>query len=304
MTFNTGERTALGAAAATIIGCSAILVTSMRGAHDTTTVTVETRKDSARPAAAKPDWVAVRSADEYRVVEGRRLFGAPTIAEVAQSAAEIDELPPVIPGPAVERRDVSARVHNPEADRVTVIGVVRLDGEDYALVEDFGVGETRYVRIGGTAFGYRVVSLEDRQAVLERDGQQHTIDIGAYKPDARRRGGGTSPSTRVETPFGMVTVGDIDQWRNEARNRVMVNTPYGSFNSNDIHNWQSEARRNGSVTTPNGTFTREQLDQWHDQSHANEKNATAETPHGTVGMEQLREWRERGERSGRETRDR
>jgi len=297
MKLTTTERIAFSAAAAAIVGCSAILLSTFTATRTPSTASDHPGKVPTIDKTAKA-LTTEFPADAYSVVDSRKLFGNETaIAELPPGAEGDGGIVLPAPTPTAEGARVNARIVSPESDRVTVIGGVRIGDEDFAIVENFGVGETLQVPVGGTAFGYRVVRVEDRTAVLEREGQQFTLELGAYKPESRRRGPSWSSSTGVNTTFGTVTMGDLDKWRDEARNNVMVRTPFGMVNSNQIHEWQSEARRSGSVTTPNGTFSRETLDQWHEQAHQSEKSATAQTPHGPVPLEQINQWREQGMRS-------
>lgn len=297
MKLNSRDRLTLGVFIPIVAGSCAIIVNALCANPRLVGVYLnETKSSPASSAAAsnkprKDAWVVARPASDYGVVTNRKLFGSDGPA-TEQPVPFSDPAGDIIERP-VQQTTVSALIHNPEADRVTVVGRVEMDGTTFAVVENFGVGESRYVPVGGEAFGYRIVRLEGHDVLLEREGQQFSIQLGAYKPEPRR-GRGSSSSTQVQTPYGTFTMGQLDQWRAEARKSVVVTTPYGALSSDAIHDYRNQANRAGWVQTPNGVVTRDQLDQYHEQSHQNERRATVNTPIGTLNIEQIDAWRQQG----------
>jgi hypothetical protein len=80
-----------------------------------------------------------------------------------------------------------APVHTPQTDKIVVVGAVTMDGKTLAVVEDLSQGETRWVAVGDSAFGYRVASLSQDKATLEREGKTYDVEYGANKPEVRPR---------------------------------------------------------------------------------------------------------------------
>ena len=66
---------------------------------------------------------------------------------------------------------------------IAVTGIVRIDGMTEVVIEQTEHGETRYVPIGGEAFGYRVVAVGLHGATLKRGGEQLYLALGENKPD-------------------------------------------------------------------------------------------------------------------------
>lgn len=296
MKVNSRDRLTLGIFVPVVVVSCFILVNALTSRGSSVAAGDDAKKPSSNSSATKsgnPTWVVERPASDYGVVTNRKLFG---------SAPPVSAEKPLVPAdpaeqgeqPVQQQTTTSALIHNPEADKVTVVGSVQIDGEPYAVVENFGAGESRYVRVGAEAFGYRIVRMEEHNAVLEREGQQFSIELGAYKPETRRGRGGSSSSTQVQTPYGTFTMGQLDQWRAEARKNVVVNTRSGVLSSDSIRDYRDQARRAGWVQTPNGVLTRDQLDQYRDQARANERSATVNTPNGVFSIDQIDAWRQQG----------
>ncbi len=68
-------------------------------------------------------------------------------------------------------------------ERIAFTGFVKLGSERYAVIENMTLGETRTVRGGDTAFGYRVERIEEDAVTLERDGNTLHLAIGENKPE-------------------------------------------------------------------------------------------------------------------------
>lgn len=139
-----------------------------------------------QPRSFLASWEKEAEAADYSAIERSPLFG-PAVEERRSARIHLPpppkmnmSLPPVSPVmPAVMPPE------GPAQDKVTVVGVVRIDGETHAVVEDMSRGETKFVPLGGEAFGYRVLTVGDREATLTKNGKQYAIALGENKAEAK-----------------------------------------------------------------------------------------------------------------------
>ncbi len=61
-----------------------------------------------------------------------------------------------------------------------MVGLVAIDDKRQVALEDYSTKETRFLREGETAFGYRVKSITPRGAVLEGAGNEFELRVGQY----------------------------------------------------------------------------------------------------------------------------
>ena len=76
--------------------------------------------------------------------------------------------------------------------QIVFTGVVATADGIQALLENLSTQETRFVAVGDSAFGCRVVSISPREVLLNEGGAQFTLKIGENKPDV--------PATGKEKP--------------------------------------------------------------------------------------------------------
>jgi len=141
-----------------------------------------TRTSSAPPTDTAI--VRIRPAPDYASIPQHHLFRPlvtqqePVVSEGASHSAAPASAPVVSDLVSVDDSALNLP-HTPLTESITVVGVVGVNGIWKVLVEDYGSGETRFVREGETAFGYRVQGIFSDGAILERDSQEFVLILGA-----------------------------------------------------------------------------------------------------------------------------
>jgi hypothetical protein len=158
---------------------------------------------------AKPSLQPQRATDEFaetrRVITQRNLF-RPIVEKRRRPSVQRTVSNYVPPAPRFERVTALPRLAPMPINRVqplppvrssqqpsqkpasptggvTVVGTVSVNGVLHGVVEDTVQGETRFIRVGEEAFGFRLARLDDERAVLERGGRTFTLSLGAHKED-------------------------------------------------------------------------------------------------------------------------
>lgn len=175
------------------LGMGALIVNATRapeGGGDDNGKTIKSAADakSSRLANA-PRWQREAEGKDYGVIQSRPMFGA--VATETKSARQLP--PPVLKPMAVDVKAAAATPpapQGPAADKIAVVGMVRLDGETQAVVEDLGRSETKFVAVGGEAYGYRLLTIGNSEATLTKNGKQYVVAIGENKPEPKRVGPG------------------------------------------------------------------------------------------------------------------
>jgi len=132
-----------------------------------------------------------RSEDPYEIIVERNLFRPVTAASLAQSgsggasgppktAPQSAPLPPMPVAPTGNIDEVKKNI--------AFTGAVELPDGQQALLENLQSKETKFVRQGESAFGYRVMTISSQLVVLEKNGLQFTLTMGENKPDAPAAG--------------------------------------------------------------------------------------------------------------------
>jgi uncharacterized membrane protein YkoI len=162
------------------------------------------RKRTSKPPAPKPQSKKVASTEASKgqlhneLIARRNLF-RPLVAPKAETpprAAPPSSNPrPTFPStPFPTPRPMVTQ--NAAQNQVAVVGTVRIGKDTFALVEDLTRGESRLVREGESAFGYRVARVNDETATLERDGDTLHLALGENKSQRGgvRFAGGIAPN--------------------------------------------------------------------------------------------------------------
>ncbi len=233
--------------------------------------TTRTRAVAHKPAPGKPQRKG------YAVIAERNLF-QPLVAPKAETPPPVVKPKPVQVSPPIPTFTLPAtppitETHNPTLDKVTVVGMVQMGNEMFALVEDVTKGETRFVRAGESAFGYTVKAARGDDAVLERDGQTFAVAMGENKVAAPIRPG--MGMVRTFTPGGGAMPGMMG-----APPAPTVNTANFAGGIPDLANMNSDQRR-----------------QWFEQWRQSFQNMTPEQQE--QARQQMRDyWRQRAEQGG------
>jgi hypothetical protein len=142
------------------------------------------------------------SSDEYQIISRRNLFRPlverkkPRVQRSIQrylppaNFGRLEPLQPLVrPMPVQPLQPSPTRPQPPSSPTggVTVVGTVNVNGVMHGVVEDTARGESRFIRVGETAFGFRLAQIDDERAVLERDGKTHILNLGAHKEDKPMR---------------------------------------------------------------------------------------------------------------------
>ena len=134
--------------------------------------------------ANAPRWQREAEGKDYGVIEQRPVFGA-----VANETKSARQLPPPLgikPMPVGPAPPTAVPPQGPAVDKIAVVGMVRINGETQAVVEDLSRGETKFVSVGGEAYGYRVLTIGHNEATLTKSGKQYVVAMGENKPEPRR----------------------------------------------------------------------------------------------------------------------
>lgn len=147
--------------------------------------------------ATRPSTPADDSAEDLQIISRRNVFRPliePKKAKVHRSMqryippTNIKPLPPLIPPMPIQRvpqtkTPASPQPPAPLTNSIAVVGTVNVNGVMHGVVEDTTRHETRFIRVGEEAFGFRLKQIDDERAVLERDGKTFILPLGANKED-------------------------------------------------------------------------------------------------------------------------
>jgi hypothetical protein len=78
----------------------------------------------------------------------------------------------------------------PPAQTVFCTGIVTINGERYALLEDTSSGQGRYVAAGGSVFGYEIEEIGDDFVTASKGGEEVTLQLDNAKSANGEAGGG------------------------------------------------------------------------------------------------------------------
>lgn len=183
----------VGFAIVLFAACAACVWRAVSGAvnpfHPTSLATVEGRRTAAPLKQSRISKNRAQPPKGFAVIPQRNLFRSFVKREEhsqTQALPPPSSLPPMPPSPPLPSLPLSPSPPDdsgPEKDKVTVVGVVWSNGEAQVLVEDFGRGAAQYIRVGESAFGYRVVQVTEDGAVLERNGREFHLALGQGKSD-------------------------------------------------------------------------------------------------------------------------
>lgn len=120
---------------------------------------------------------------------------APWTGETTQPLATE---PPRPPSPRIEPPDTPAPEvgTGPAPATVAITGVGGSGGDLRVLVEDNATGQSRWVKPGGTAFGYRVDYVTGHGGVVSKDGRSYVLGVGENKPPAKPPAEKSEPASK------------------------------------------------------------------------------------------------------------
>jgi hypothetical protein len=159
--------------------------TSSRHDASVSLASAEKTESSATPAPAPTDNDLIARRDLFRPLVEAPSPPAPPMAETKKPPAPTPPAPTPPPFRPMPMQPLTQ-------ERIAFTGFVKLGSERYAVIENLTLGETRTVRGGDTAFGYRVERIEEDAVTLERGGSALRLAIGENKPErggARLAGG-------------------------------------------------------------------------------------------------------------------
>jgi hypothetical protein len=147
--------------------------------------------------ATRPSPSADDSTEDFQIISRRNIFRPliePKKVKMQRSMqrymppANIKPLPPLIPPMPIQRAPQMKTPVPPQppaspTNGIAVVGTVNVNGVMHGVVEDTIRHETRFIRVGEEAFGFRLKQIDDERAVLERDGKTFTLNLGANKED-------------------------------------------------------------------------------------------------------------------------
>ncbi|MCS6861308.1 MAG: hypothetical protein NZT92_13410 [Abditibacteriales bacterium] len=184
-----------------------------------------TMKMATHPSALTPQLAA----EDLQIISRRNIFRPliapkkvrPSVQRVIQRyipPTNVKPLPPLIPPMPVQR---APQVKAPAPSQppaspingVAVVGTVNVNGVMHGVIEDITRHETRFIRVGEEAFGFRLKQIDDERAVLERDGKTFTLNLGANKEDKPVRPPVKAqpvPTERLESPNHTPSVDELD----------------------------------------------------------------------------------------------
>lgn len=198
----------VGLGGSLLLAMGALTVLAKGGAVSSSTDDGKTAKATVKPRESPGP--IMHAPSDYAAIGKRNLFQPLTSARDDEKPVVVEEAAARVETPAAASAE--PRTRTPLDDRVAVVGAVHFDGIRHAVMEDFGRGETRFVRVGDSAFGYRLARIEDAHATLERDGKTFRLALGDNKPERGVRGGsGGGPSTTTVASLPANLQGLVDR---------------------------------------------------------------------------------------------
>ncbi len=141
------------------------------------------------------------AAEDFQIISRRNIFRpliAPKKVKMQRSMqryvppTNFKPLQPLIPPMPIQRAPQTKPPVLPQppaspTNGIAVVGTVSVNGVRHGVIEDTTRNETRFIRVGEEAFGFRLTQIDDERAVLERDGKTFTLTLGANKEDKPAR---------------------------------------------------------------------------------------------------------------------
>lgn len=159
--------------------------------------TSATRRSTSTKVATRPSTLAEDSAEDFQIISRRNIFRPliePKKVKVQRSMqryvppTNIKPLQPLVLPMPIQRAPQTKTPAQPQPQAspttgIAVVGTVNVNGVMHGVVEDTTRNETRFIRVGEEAFGFRLKQIDDERAVLERDGKTFVLNLGANKED-------------------------------------------------------------------------------------------------------------------------
>jgi hypothetical protein len=162
---------------------------------------VTARRESSSASSRPTNYAAIARRNLFQTIVPPKIIASPPMVGVPQPVKRFAARPALQTHTAHVIQPDSALINrNPPPvreirylmqDKIVLVGIVQVNNDWQALIEDGASGATRHVQTGEFAFGYLVQAVNAASVVLERDGNLYLANMGEKK---------VTPSPRESLP--------------------------------------------------------------------------------------------------------